>query len=308
MTEPRRCAPVILFVYTRLFHTQQTVAALAANELARCTDLVVYSDGPRSERDLEKVSDVRAFLRQIKGFSSVRIVERPRNFGLAENIIQGVSEICEEYGRVIVVEDDLITSPHFLSYMNDCLDLYAEEELVYSVSGCCYPVDNHGFIRDVFFLRIPLCWGWATWRSKWALFDKDLAAIERVPPALKRYINFNGAYDFFWQATANMTGQINTWFIFWYLALARNGKLAVFPPHTLVRNIGMDGTGENSGRTSMFDERLALNPVRVVYQSPKEDPQIVELHKTFFEALGRKRGVRGFARSLLRRLAALVAR
>lgn len=127
------CAPVILFVFNRPLHMARTVAALQANELAEETPLFIYCDGARNEKEAERVRQVREQAKTVTGFKSVTVVERERNYGLAGSIIDGVGRLCEQYGRVIVVEDDLITSPDFLRYMNQGLDLYADEERVASI-------------------------------------------------------------------------------------------------------------------------------------------------------------------------------
>jgi GT2 family glycosyltransferase len=164
-------APITLFVYNRLNHTRQTVEALLRNELAAESEFFVFSDGPRSETDREKVLAVRSYLKTINSFKKVAVIERDKNFGLAESIIAGVTEIVNRYGRIIVLEDDMVTSPYFLKYMNDALEIYKDEEKVISIHGYIYPVRDK--LPETFFLRGADCWGWATWKRGWDLFDPD---------------------------------------------------------------------------------------------------------------------------------------
>lgn len=136
-------APIALFVYKRLDHTKRTIQALLANRLAQDTDLIVFSDGPRTEQDKEKVEEVRSFVRTITGFKTIEINESPINNGLAKSIIHGVTKVLEKYDAVIVVEDDLVSSPFFLSYMNQGLSIYKMDEEVISIHGYIYPLKGH---------------------------------------------------------------------------------------------------------------------------------------------------------------------
>src|ERR1700722_7276651 len=164
-------APIALFAYNRLQHTRQTVDALRSNDLAANSDLHIYCDGARNATSIPAVRAVREFLRTVDGFRSVAIVERDSNLGLANSIITGVTEVCARHGRVIVMEDDLQTSPRFLQYMNGALDLYADVPRVGSIHGYWYPVAQP--CPKTFFLRGASCWGWATWSRAWNLFEPD---------------------------------------------------------------------------------------------------------------------------------------
>ena len=149
-------APITLFTYNRLWHTQQTIEALRNNELADVSELFLFSDGPKSEADREKVQSVREYLKSVTGFKKVAVVERDRNLGLAQSIISGVTEFVNKYGRVIVLEDDMLTSPFFLRFMNDALEFYKDEEKVISIHGYMYPVKAE--LPETFFLKGADCW------------------------------------------------------------------------------------------------------------------------------------------------------
>ena len=157
-----RKAPIALFVYNRPEHTLKTIISLAQNEGASDSDLHIFSDAPKTSADEPLVSRVRALLKQVSGFKNVVITEQIKNLGLAQSIITGVSSLCKEYGRVIALEDDLVTSPYFLKFMNDALDYYADMPEVMHISGFRYPVKEFEKAQT-FFLHVPLCWGWATW-------------------------------------------------------------------------------------------------------------------------------------------------
>ena len=152
--------PIALFAYNRPRHLRRTVEALLSNPEARASELFIFSDGAKDSADAPAVAEVRRYVRQISGFAAVQHIQRETNFGLARSIVDGVSRICSEYGRVIVVEDDLVTSPHFLRFMNEGLALYEPEERVISIHGYVYPVKAE--LPETFLLHGADCWGWAT--------------------------------------------------------------------------------------------------------------------------------------------------
>jgi len=176
---PIEFAPIVLFVYARPEHTRRTLEALAANMLAEQSDLIVYADAARSEREAEAVRAVRELIRATSGFRSVMLVERDMNFGLARNIIEGVSEVLRERERVIVLEDDIVTAPLFLTYMNEALERYRHNEDVMHISGYIYPMRTDG-LPETFFLPPASCWGWATWARAWLHFSKDPDELMRA--------------------------------------------------------------------------------------------------------------------------------
>lgn len=245
-------APIVLFVYARPEHTRRTLDALAANGLANQSDLIVYADAPRSENEAEQVCAVRDMVRFASGFRSVNVIERETNYGLARNIIEGVTEVCNRFGRVIVLEDDIVTSPSFLPFMNAALERYADDSCAWHVSGWNYPIDPEG-LGDAFFWRAMNCWGWATWADRWTFIQK---APQRLigswgKEKIKRF-NLDGTHDFWNQITANQVGKSNTWAIFWYATIFENNGLCLNPAQSFVLNIGNDGTGENCVGTARF--------------------------------------------------------
>jgi len=159
-------APIVLFVYNRPEHTRQTIDALQKNDLAQESELFVYSDGTKNEKALPQVNKVREMVRRISGFKKVTVIERDRNWGLAANIIDGVTHVVGKYGTVIVLEDDLITSRNFLRFMNEALAVYKKEGAVYSITGHSF-TDDVKDIDSSYFLAFTSSWGWATWEEKW---------------------------------------------------------------------------------------------------------------------------------------------
>lgn len=250
-------APVALFVYGRPEHTRRTLNALVSNRLAPETDLIVYADGPRSRGDEVRVREVEKVVQNVQGFRSVNVIQRSENFGLARNIIEGVSEVCQNYGRVVVLEDDIVTGRYFLSFMNSLLDHYEDEKRVWHVSGWNYPINSEG-LGSYFFWRAMNCWGWATWADRWRHFERNPGRIVGTwDRAMIRRFNLDGAHDFWAQITANSQGLIRTWAIFWYATIFEREGLCVNPRLSYTKNIGLDGSGEHCGKTMTMSQSMA---------------------------------------------------
>jgi hypothetical protein len=239
-------APIALFVYNRPRHTRQAVESLLANTGAADSLLYVFSDAPLDGAAREAVAEVRAYVCCIAGFKSVTIIERKTNFGLARSIIDGVTRLCEEYGRVIVMEDDLLVAPGFLNFMNAALEKYALEERVMQVSGYMFPA-RLGVSLKGLFLNFPTSWGWATWKRAWDKFDLNAQgySVLKSDPAMIKAFNLNGRYDYFSLLERYLSGRAQSWAIRWYLTVFMHNALTLYPSETLVENIGFDGSGVN---------------------------------------------------------------
>lgn len=276
-------APIALFVYNRPMHTRLTVEALQKNAPATDSDLFIFSDAPKIESHETAVREVRQYIRQIDGFRSITILERKTNFGLARSIIDGVTTLCREHGRLIVLEDDLVTSPHFLRFMNDALEMYEHDDRVMHVSGATYPIEP--MKEETFFLRIPLCWGWATWDRAWRHFRKGNDIMLEFDPVMRSGFTFNGSYDTWEQLEANRCGLIDSWFVYWYATLFLKQGLALFPGRSLVKNIGMDGTGVHCGVSNLYDMVPSATAIQAKRIAPEESAEAVLRHEKYFRKL-----------------------
>lgn len=252
-------APVVMFVYAKPEHTSKTIDALARNPEAIHTDLFIYSDAARSGKDDLDVQKVRSIVSNVTGFQSVSLCFRDENIGLANNIMDGVSKICEKYGRVIVVEDDIVTSPGFLAFMNSALERYADDHRVWHITGWNYPFpDSYQSDSDAYLWRLMNCWGWATWNDRWINFKKN--PEELINTFSKEDIlsfNLDGAFNLWSQVEDNYNKKINTWAIFWYATIFRNNGLCLNPVRSLAKNIGFDGTGENCNTDDIYNTTLS---------------------------------------------------
>ena len=251
-------APIVLFVYNRPQHTLQTLEALARNPEAAASELFIFCDGPKAgadERALEKITQTRAVIRTKQWCGQVHITEANENLGLANSVIAGVTTIVNEYGKVIVLEDDLLTSVHFLKYMNTALDRYENEEKVMQVSGFQFPLRTITPAHQSYFLNYATSWGWATWKRAWKLFDPEASGYEQLKtdPVLAGQFDLNNSYrytDMLLSQVENKT--IDSWAIRWWWSVFINKGLALFPDKTLVENIGYGTEATHTTDTSSF--------------------------------------------------------
>jgi GT2 family glycosyltransferase len=250
-------APIVLFVYNRPDHTRRTLAALVANRLAADSNLIVYADGPKRPEHRTSVHAVRDLVRRTSGFKSIEIVEREANLGLANSIVSGVSEVCADRGRVIVVEDDLVVSPDFLAFLNAGLERYADERNVMQISAYAFPAHDQSTSRT-FFLPMASCWGWATWSRAWAAYDPKMSALEGLDndPIARRRFNVDDAYDYYGMACRQRESKIDSWGICWQLSLFACGGLVLYPQESLVYNSGVDASGTHGIGQAAFQREL----------------------------------------------------
>ena len=278
-----KLAPIVLFVYNRPLHTMQTVKALQQNELAKESELFIYSDAPANEKSVLKVNEVRSFIKSIEGFNKITIIERAENWGLADSIIAGVTEIVNKYGKIIVLEDDLVTSPMFLKFMNEALEMYRDEDTVASIHGYVYPIND---LPNTFFLKGADCWGWATWARAWKLFEPDgrklLKEIERRN--LKKEADFNHSYALTKMLKNQIHGKNSSWAIRWFMSTFLKDKLTLYPGKSFVQNMGNDSSGRHSG---VSDNYLVLLSKEYKMQriEIKEDDSARQGFEIFFKSL-----------------------
>ncbi|MEM4235338.1 MAG: glycosyltransferase [Candidatus Methanomethylicaceae archaeon] len=285
-------APIVLFVYNRPEHTRRTVEALQKNIGADESDLFIYADGPRPGQE-EKVAQVRKYIREIGGFKTVTIIERDNNMGLADSIIAGVTEVVEKYGRIIVLEDDIVTARGFLCYMNTALQMYEHDEKVMHVSGYLPRTGLSWLLPPTFFLRFMSCWGWATWRRAWNKFNPDAKVL--YEELLKRNVlydyNLDGVLSFHEQLTDNINGKIRTWATKWFTTIYLEGGLCLYPRRSLVQNIGFDGTGVHCGAVGEVNpyETELTNKIIVVRRIPLRQSWRGRFYlKNFYKNLSRE--------------------
>lgn len=247
-------APIALFVYNRPEHTKRTIDALKNNKLANQSELFIFSDWAKNDENIKDVETVRKYLKTITGFKKITIIERESNWGLAQSIIDGVTNIINKYNKIIVVEDDLLASPYFLYFMNDALFFYEDKAKVWHISGWNYPIDSSE-LGEYFFWNTMNCWGWATWKNRWENFEKNPKRLIREwsEEQIKQF-DLDNSGIFWSQILANMEGKIDTWAIFWYATIFEHDGLCLNPTKTFVKNFGHDGTGTNCTKKNNYLE------------------------------------------------------
>ncbi|MFL5752711.1 MAG: glycosyltransferase family 2 protein [Bacteroidia bacterium] len=282
-------APIILFVYNRPALAGQTLQSLKENNLASASDLFIFSDGPKegdSEENKAKVSAVREVIREQNWCRTVTIIEQPKNKGLAASVTDGVTEIVSKYGKVIVVEDDVLLSRHFLQFMNDSLDTYADDPKVLAVGSWNYFQGNPQPGNEIFFFRYPDSIAWATFDRSWKLFEKDAELALKKLIRMKRMRKFNGDGDApYFENMLNMqiSGKINSWAIRWTATSIINDMLSVFPAQTLSKHIGFgaEATHETSDVDYNSGLVLAEKKIEVTRLPPVENEEALNAWKKF---------------------------
>lgn len=278
-----RLAPIALFVYNRPDHTQRTLHALQQNILAPESSLFIFSDGPRRTSDIDSVNRVRDIIKNTSGFKSVAIIERETNYGLASSIIDGVSTLIAQYGKLIVFEDDLISSPYTLQYFNDALLRYESEENVMHVGAYMYPIKTEN-VPETFFYRAATSWGWATWARAWKHFEPNINQLIVQFDNIKIHkFSVEGKMNYWRQMQEFKKGKNNSWAIRWYASIFLSGGLTLNPAHSLIQNIGHDGTGVHSGINTMYDVTICSKQVMYFPDIIHENKVAYQAIKYFFE-------------------------
>ncbi len=282
-------APIALFVYNRPGHTRATLEALARNDGAKQSTLLVFADGPgenTSEQNLKRIDDVRQIVLGTKWCGSVELIPSPTNKGLASSIRDGINSVLAAHDRLIVLEDDLQTSRGFLRYMNDALACYACENRVFQVSG--FMVKTPIWAPRSGFLRVSTSWGWATWRRAWSCYRNDAEnLLEEVSRKGRAEFDLDGCSFHFDELRRNVEGELNTWAVRWYASIFLNDGLCLYPGRSLVRNIGFDGSGSHCLQdTNNVQRNLSLaNRVAVKRRPVVEDPALLGAMQKYYRQL-----------------------
>jgi hypothetical protein len=239
-------APIALFVYNRPDHTKRTLDALALNVEAKESELHIFCDGAKASANvstLDAISEVRSIVRCENRFKNIILHESTVNKGLANSIVKGVAQVLSQHDAIIVLEDDLVVAPKFLTYMNQALDKYQHHNDVACISAYVYPLEST--YTEAFFIRGADCWGWATWKDKWALFQHDPIALRSQikEQGLERDFDFNDNYPYMQMLEDRIAGKNQSWAVLWYASAFVKNKLCLYPSSTLVQNIGNDGSG-----------------------------------------------------------------
>lgn len=271
-------APIALFVYNRPDHTRRTISYLQQNLLADESRLYIFCDAAKTDADKPKVEQVRQLVKDVSGFKSVKIILRNHNLGLAESIISGVTQLVYEYGKVIVFEDDLLSSPYTLQYFNDALTKYANQEQIMHIGAYMYNLHDKK-LPETFFYRAATSWGWATWARAWKNFEPDVDKLIAQFDTLKiARFSIEGKMNFWKQIEQFKAGKNNSWAIRWYASIFLKNGLTLNPSQSLIQNIGHDGTGVHSNKEDMYHVQMGRKQVT-------QFPDIIEENEEAYKAI-----------------------
>lgn len=287
----KELAPICLFTYNRLSETKQTVAALQANYLASKSVLYIFSDGPKSDLGKLKIDAVREYLSTISGFQSVTILESRQNKGLANSIIEGVTQVINKHGRAIVLEDDIITLPNFLDFMNQALDRYKNDKRIFSITGYSKDLPSlSGYDKDVYLGVRASSWAWATWQHVWQKVDWSARGwwLTLLNP-ISHYRFTRGGSDMPYMLLKQMIGVIDSWAIRWTYSQYRYRKYTVISSQSLVLNIGFGADASNTKRSKRFVAKLGNSKKRVFeLEIPlNEEPQLLDEFRHKYSIIAR---------------------
>lgn len=280
-------APVVLFVYNRTDHTKQVIEALSHNDGAADTEVFIYSDAAADETEEGNVRQVRQYLEEVQRqtwFKNVSIILAEQNKGLEKSIIEGVTNIMNRYGRAIVLEDDIVTAPDFLNFMNQALDYYEDDEKIWSISGYTAPSKKiRKSKKDIFIGYRGICWGWASWADRWRKIDWQVSDYQKFVKDKRKQREFNKAgADMTMLLHKQQRGEIRSWAIRWCYQQFKEGMLTVFPCRTKVNNIGLDGSGTNCGIQGNVKVALGMEQKWDFKYAEKDIKLFRELQKKYF--------------------------
>tara|TARA_Y100000591_G_scaffold203630_1_gene176218 strand:+ start:180 stop:1073 length:894 start_codon:yes stop_codon:yes gene_type:complete len=280
----KKVAPIVIFTFKRLNTLKKCVNSLKNNNLAKKSKIYFFSDGPKNETQKKNVLKVREYLKRIKGFKEKKIYYRKNNFGLANNIISGVTKVFNKEEKLIILEDDILVSKNFLKFMNLALDNYKKSRKVWHISGWNYNLDLK-IKDDSYFTRGMNCWGWGTWKNRWKYFEKNPSkiigswTIQQIND-----FNFDNNINFYSQITRNLEKSLNTWAVFWYATIFKNKKLCLNPKVSLTKNLGVSSSATNSKKIEkIFNTNLKNQNIKK-FKFPKKAKE----NSLAYEALKRQ--------------------
>jgi hypothetical protein len=293
-------APIAVFAYNRPEHIRRLLKSLSANPLVSESPVKIYCDGPKSPSHAESIAATRRAVADCAP-AHAEVVERETNLGLARSIITGVTELCDSYGRVIVLEDDLLLSPHALGFLNQGLERYGQAERVMHVSAYMYPV--RAALPAAFFYREATCWGWATWARAWEHFEPDAGKLlaEIDASGARARFNINETGYFYQMLQKQRDGEIDSWAIRWYASMFRRQGLALHPGQSFVQNHGFDGTGVHCNVDDRFEVAFARDPVRDFPTDIRESKVAVQAMCAYRQKSPFRAGLRRLAKRLVPR-------
>ncbi len=284
---------VVLFTYNRSKHTKLVLDALSQND-RKPDKLFVFHDGKKNAEDDAEWNQVEEIIRDITWCNN-EVVTSLENKGLANSIVDGLNYVFRYYDAVVVLEDDCVSHPQFLSYMTDCLNLYQAEKRVWQIGASAWqiPIEPNGY--DVYFNQKTSSWGWGTWKDRWQYFERDYLLVKKIRAdenAGKRLDTWGG--NLLDMLEGNLTGRCDSWAVFWALKVIEKDGVCVSPYRSLINNIGFDASGTHGVKSRVYWDQRPLDdmssmkyPEQIVIQKSTEDAFRIMTHKTTIQEKNR---------------------
>lgn len=274
-------APIVLFVYNRLSHVKLTINLLKKCPESKDSLLYIFSDGPKTKDSEKNIKAVRNIIKNVKGFKKVIVINSNINKGLSQSIIDGVTKVINKHGKIIVLEDDILVSKHFLGYMNNALNIYEKNEDVASIHAYSPNIKN---LPETFFLRGADCWGWATWKNRWSHFEKNGEKLfnDLKNKQLLYDFNLNNSYGYSFMLKAQINGFNDSWAIRWHASMFLKNKYTLHPGKTLINNIGQN----NEGTHTNFEKSKLQNlnhRVTIYEKNIEEKKEITKKYENYYK-------------------------
>ena len=278
-------APIALFCFNRPEHLKKTLDALKENSLAKDSILYIFSDGPRSnnELDFDLVNDVRNLISKADGFKKVNHIISKENRGLANSVISGITQLLKNHENVIVLEDDILVSNDFLQFMNDCLVKYKNDASIFSISGYSFKIDKVENAPELNLVKRASSWGWATWLEVWQKVDWEVPLFDSFMQDKNAQNRFMDAgIDQLPMLVKQKLGIINSWAIRWTYHHFVNSGYCLVPKHSKVKNIGTDGSGTNfNNSTNKYLTELSQTPISLIGK-PRETAEVTQFIRNYY--------------------------
>lgn len=297
-------APIVIFVYRRVDKTKNLISLLSKNHLASESEVFIFSDGSKGEKDKKSVNEVRDYIDSIesdRSFKRVIVKKADCNHGLAESIITGITEVISKYKKVIVLEDDLILSDTFLEYMNECLEFYKDDKRIWSISGYTPDLFSlESYDKNVYLCYKSFSWGWGTWKDRWDLVDWDVKDYNSFRFNLMERTKLSrGGDDLLGMLRDQMKGRLDSWAIRWGYSQMKHDGMTIAPRYAYSVNDGLDGSGTHSVEADVKqykNELKSSSKVNWCYDDLEPDKKIIsEYKKLFHESIFRRLRIEGGA-------------
>ena len=261
-----KLAPIALFVYNRPVELRKVLSSLKKNKDIKKTEIYIFSDGPKKNKlDIQKVNNVRKILNKVKDLKIKKKFFYKKNRGLKKNIINGVNYVFKIHSKIIVLEDDLLTSPSFIRYMNQSLNYIKDKKNVWHVSAWNYPIKIKKVdSTDTFLWSHMNCWGWGTHKKYWKklILDPNFF-IKKLSKEQIFQFDLEGKLNNWSQLVRNYEKKLNTWAIFWGATIFWNKALCINPIRSYVKNIGINTNSTHTlnfiAQTDKLNEKIKIN-------------------------------------------------